>query len=250
MTLQSITNVNVDFYDKKYILINAKQNDRASRFLSVTCYNNGEICNINSNEYSSYIRYKKPDGFSVFNFCEINSEGKIIVELTEQMLSSDGLSYADLVIVEKGNAEVDSETGEIIAINNSSILSTMTFCINVSESAANNSDIESTHEFNLLNTKLEEYWADFEEVVKTAKSWAEGNTGIRVDENIHNARYWAEIAHQYVVGDIDDKLVTGIKGEAENDYRVGFVTLTADNVGAIPITNIATVDEVNNFLGI
>ena len=250
MALQSITNVNVDFYDKKYILINAKQDDRASRFLSVTCYNNGKICNINSNEHSSYIRYKKPDGYSVFNLCEINSEGKIIIELTEQMLASNGISYADLVIVDKGKAEINADTGEITAINSSSILSTMTFCIDVSNSAIDNSNIESTYEFNLLNTKLEEYWADFENVVKAAKSWAEGDTGIRENENIHNAKYWAEIAHRYVVGDISEKLVTGIKGETENSYRVGFVTLTANNVGAIPVADIATVDEMKNYLGI
>ena len=39
MSLQVTTNINVDFYDKKYILINAKQLDKNSRFLSVTCYN-------------------------------------------------------------------------------------------------------------------------------------------------------------------------------------------------------------------
>jgi hypothetical protein len=250
MNIQSITNINVDFYDKKYILINAKQYDRASRFLSVTCYNHGELCSINSKEHSAYIRYKKPDGYSVFNFCDINSDGKIIVELTEQMLVVDGISYADLVIVNKGNASVNTKTGEIVSIDGSSILSTMTFCIDVSESAVNNSDIESTHEFNLLNTKLEEYWADFEDIVTTAKSWAEGNTGIRTDEDIHNAKYWAEIAHQYVVGDIDDKLVVGVRGEAEDSYRVGYVILTPENIGAIPNNDIATVSEIKTYLGI
>lgn len=191
MSLQSITNLNVDFYDKKYILVNAKQLDKSSRFLSVTCYNRGELYPIYSGEHAAYIRYKKPDGYSVFNFCEINNKGKILVELTEQMLAVDGICYADLVIVNKGEATVDVDTGEIIVIDDASVLSTMTFCIDVSETAVANSEIESSYEYSGLNSTLEKYWADFENVMKTSKSWAVGATGIRDGENTDNAKYYA-----------------------------------------------------------
>lgn len=194
MALQSITNINVDFYDKKYILINAKQLDKNSRFLSVTCYNHGEAYHVNSGEHSAYIRYKKSDGNSVFNFCEIDRFGKIKVELTEQMLASDGICYADLVIVNKGRADVDADTGEIVAIDNASVLSTMTFCIDVSETAVVNSDIESTYEFNVLNETLEKYEADYKNVVTMAKSWAIGETGNRNDEDVNNAKYYSELS--------------------------------------------------------
>lgn len=192
MALQTITNINVDFYDKKHILINAKQYDKNSRFLLVTCYNHGETYPINAGEHSAYIRYKKSDNNSAFNFCEINSKGKILVELTEQMLASEGICYADLVIVNKGFAEVDAETGEIVAIDNASILSTMTFHINVFATATENSDIESSYEFDGLNTALEKAEAEYTEVMKTAKSWAVGNTGIRDDENTDNSKYYAK----------------------------------------------------------
>mgnify|MGYP003294533531 CR=1 FL=1 len=122
MALRTTTDINVDFYDKKYILINAKQNDKKSRFLLITCYDHGEIYHINSVEYSAYIRYKKSDEYGVFNFCEINNKGKILVELTEQMLSTSGICYADLVIINKGSAVVDENTGEIAMIDNSGIL--------------------------------------------------------------------------------------------------------------------------------
>lgn len=193
MALISNTNINVDFYDKKYILINAKQYDRNSRFLSVSCYNHGEIYPINAGEHSAYIRYKKPDNNSVFNFCEIDRKGKILVELTEQMLVSDGICYADLVIVNKGSADIDVETGEIIAIDNASILSTMKFCIDVSESAVENSDIESSYEFNGLNTALEKAEAEYSEVIQISKSYAIGNAnGIRENEDVDNAKYYYE----------------------------------------------------------
>ena len=99
MSLQATTNINIDFYDKKYVLINAKQYDKKSRFLSITCFNHGEPYSLNEGEHSAYIRYKKADDNSVFNFCEIDRKGKIIVELTEQMLAVDGVCCADLVII-------------------------------------------------------------------------------------------------------------------------------------------------------
>lgn len=191
MSLQSLTNINVDFYDKKYILINAKQLDKNSRFLSVTCYNHGELYPLYSGEHAAYIRYKKPDGYSVFNFCEINNKSKVLVELTEQMLAVDGICYADLVIINKGEANVDSDTGEIVTIDDASVLSTMTFRIDVSETAVANSEIESSYEYSGLNSTLETYWADFEDVMKTSKSWAVGGTGIRDGENTDNAKYYA-----------------------------------------------------------
>ena len=196
MALQSIININIDFYDKKYILINAKQLDKNSRFLSVTCYNHGELYPINAGEHSAYIRYKKSDNNGVFNFCQIDRKGKILVELTEQMLVSDGICSADLVIVNKGGAEIDVETGEIIAINNTAILSTMPIHIDVVNSPINNSDIESTYEYNGLNELLERAEADYQEVVLTAKSYAIGGTGVRANENIDNAKYYSEQAQQ------------------------------------------------------
>lgn len=193
MALQITTNIDVDFYDKKYILVNAKQLDKNSRLISVSCYYRGEIYPINYSEHAAYIRYKKADDYSVFNFCTITDNGKVLIELTEQMLAADGICYADLVIVNRGNAKIDTETGKIVTIDNASILSTMTFCIDVSETAAENSEIESTHEFNLLNTKLEEYWADYEDVMQTAKSYAVGNAGgIRENEDADNAKYYYE----------------------------------------------------------
>lgn len=195
MSLQTTKYLNVDFYDKKYIMINTKQYDKSSRFLEVTCYNQGEIYPINAGEHSAYIRYKKPDNNSVFNFCEIDRKGKIHVELTEQMLATSGTSYVDLVIVNKGSADVDTNTGEIIAINNTSILSTMVFCIDVSESAVENSEIESSYEYDGLNEALERAEAEYTRVIQLSKSYAVGNAdGIRENEDIDNAKYYYEKA--------------------------------------------------------
>lgn len=194
MALRTTLDINVDFYDKKYILINAKQLDKNSRFLSVTCYNHGELFHINSGEHAAYIRYKKADGYSVLNSCEINIKGKIIVELTEQMLAAEGICYADLIIVEGGVAQFDSDTGVMVGIEGSSILSTMTFCIDVSEAAVENSEIESNYDFDALNEALDELNAEYTEVILAARSWAIGGTDSRDGEDENNAKYYAQLA--------------------------------------------------------
>lgn len=195
MALQSMMNINIDFYDNKYILINAKQFDKKTRFLSVTCYNHGELFLVDYREHSAYIRYKKADDYGVFNFCEITKDGKILIELTEQMLASSGICTADIVIVNRGQAEVDTETGEIVNIDRASVLSTMTFYIDVFETSVENSEIESSYEYSAFNQSLENYWADFEKVMQTSKSYAVGNAGgIRENENFDNAKYYYELA--------------------------------------------------------
>lgn len=246
MALRTTTNINVDFYDKKYILINAKQLDKNSRFFSVTCYNHGEPFTLSST-HSAYIRYKKADEHGVFNVCEIN-KGKVMVELTEQMLAVDGICYADLIIVEGGKAIVDTNTGVITGIEGSSILSTMTFCIDVSETAVDNTEIESNYECNILNETLDRYEAEYQNVVKTARSWAEGGTGIRDGEDEKNAKYYAELALKNAYG--GDSIVTGIKCTNDSAYRNGQVTISAYNVGAISTDDIAKVEDVKTYLGI
>lgn len=191
MNLQSIVNIDVDFYDKKYILINAKQLDKGSRFLLVTCYNHGTLFSLDSASQSAYIRYKKADDYSVFNLCEIDNDGKILVELTEQMLAAAGICTADLVIVNKRIADIDKDTLEV-AVKNAEVLSTMTFLIDVSEIAAENSEIESSYEYSGLNAALAKADAEYSKVIKFARSYAKGEGGVRVGEETDNAKYYYE----------------------------------------------------------
>ena len=197
MSLQGIapTPLNIDFYNKKYILINAKQYDKKSRFLEVTCYNRGQVMSINAGEHAAYIRYRQADENGVFNECQIDRKGKILVELTEQMLVADGICMADFVLVNKGDAKIDVDTGEVLYIDNACILSSMVFHIDVTEVPIDNHDIESSYEYNGLNTALEKAEAEYKEVIQLSKSYAIGNAdGIRENENYDNAKYYYEQA--------------------------------------------------------
>ena len=193
MALQIMTDIKVDFYDKKYILINAKQYDDCSRWISITCYNQGNLFNLSSSKHSVYIRYRKADGHGVLNSCRVNSKGEVLVELTEQMLAASGICYVDLIIADKGKAIVDIDTGDITTIDGASIMSTMAFCINVYEASFDNSVVESSYEFNALNDLIAKAEADYAEVIQLARSYAIGDAGgIRDGEDIDNAKYYCE----------------------------------------------------------
>ena len=193
MNLQTTKQLNIDFSAQKYILVDVKQYDRNSRFILVTCYNQGSIFNLNAKNHSVYVRYKKADGSPVLNFCKINNRGEVLVELTEQMIAAGGICYVDLVVINKGQAIINIDTGEIITVDDSSILSTMAFCVNVYEVSVDNSEIESSTEFECLNDLFKKAEADYKEVVQLAKSYAVGDAGgIRDNEDIDNSKYYYE----------------------------------------------------------
>ena len=198
MALQITTNINVDFYDNKYVMVNAKQYDDKSRLISITCYNQGDIYNISSKNHTAYIKYKKADGHCVLNCCTINIKGQILVELTEQMLAASGICYVDLLIVNKGSAKINIDTGDIITIDGSSILTTKAFYIDVQEAVVDNSFIESGDEYNGLTDLIYMAQADYSDVILSAKSYAigTGNYARENDEN-DNAKYYSQLAKSY-----------------------------------------------------
>lgn len=214
MALESTKNINIDFYDNRYVLINAKQYDGNSRYITVTCYDQGKIFNLSSAKHTAYVRYKKPDGHIVFNFCTITTSGQVGVELTEQMLSTSGICDVDLVIIHKGNAVVNIDTGEIVTIDDSAIISTMVFRIYVYESAVDNSLIESFDEYNGLNDLLTRAEANYQQVINASEiwalnsqSWAIGGTGVEGRagvEDTDNAKYYNKLSRSYAIGDADD----------------------------------------------
>lgn len=197
MGIQAILPISVDFCNKKYILVNAKQYDRDSRFLLVSCYNGGTYFPLSKGLHGAYIRYKKADGLSVLNSCDIK-DGKILVELTEKMLSVQGTCVADLVIVSGSVANVNS-SGQITGFSGGSIISTMIFHINVTENPVENWQIKEDYkdEFDELNDLFTRAEAHYENVVTAALSWTEGGTGTRQGENTDNAKYYSEQAKGY-----------------------------------------------------
>ena len=167
-----IKQINVDFHNTRYIQVNAKQLDDLSRFILVSCYNQGDFYPIDNTYNYAYVRYRKADDLNVFNCCDITEDGKVLIELTKQMLAYDGRCYADLVIVHNEPIPVDDikvNNGTLLTNENTSIVSTMLFCVNVIETSLDNEDIESSDEFGALNDLLIKATTDYEYVMAASK---------------------------------------------------------------------------------
>lgn len=274
MALEIIKSISVDFHDNKYVMVNAKQYDDASRYIAITCYNNGDFYNLSSSKHSAYVRYKKADGNKVLNYCRINYKGEVLVELTEQMLAVNGICYVDLLIINKGSAIVNVDTGKIITIDNTPILSTMAFCVNVYESAIENKDLESSYEFDALNDLMQRAEADYTEVILLSRSYAIGDANnIRENENFDNSKYYCEqsrisaeeakkseenaydsslMSKSYAVGD------TGVRENEDKDnamYYMEQVKRVVDGLnsgfipmGSISFSELATAHKATGFI--
>lgn len=199
MSLEVVKQINVDFHNAKYIQINAKQYDRDSRFISITCCNNGNVFPIDNKSYYAYVRYRKPDELGVFNSCDVTDDGKIMIKLTEQMLAVSGKCYADLIIVNNEPVEISENTGELILKDGDCIVSTMVFCINVIESTFDSTEIESTYEFNALNDLLIKVTEDYSYIMKACKI-SEENAKQHADNALiseNNAKSHADDAKEH-----------------------------------------------------
>ena len=244
MALQITTKINVDFYDKKYIMINAKQYDGSSRWISITCYDNGHLFNLSASKHTAYIRCRKSNGYDVFNVCRINHRGEVLVELTEQMLASDGICYVDLMIVNKGSAIVNVDTGEIITVDDSAIISTMAFCINVYETVVDNSLIESSYEYDALNDALQRAEADYTEVIQLAKSYAMGNANnIRENEDSDNSKYYSQLSRSYAIGD-----AKGVRANEDADNSKYYSQLSSKSAEDADISKTNAAESANSAI--
>ena len=175
MSLEIVKEIKVDFHDTKYISVNAKQYDMG-RYISITCYNQGQLFPIDKVQNYAFVRYRKPDELNVFNSCEITDDGRILIELTQQMLTFIGRAYVDIVIMHVEPVSPDSitvNTGELLSIENTKILSTMLLTVNTIGSAIDNQEIESTNEYNALNELMIKALNDYTYVMTASKISAE-----------------------------------------------------------------------------
>ncbi|WP_338630405.1 BppU family phage baseplate upper protein [Clostridium baratii] len=126
--------INKEFNGK----IKAKQNDTA-RYLLFTIVDNGVPFSLQGKEVKVFA--VKPDGKLVYNACQITNptNGEVKLNLTSQMLAVPGTLKAELVINE-GNE----------------ILSTIPFEIEVIKSLRDDRALESTNEFSVLLSKINE----------------------------------------------------------------------------------------------
>lgn len=149
--MQTIAKISLDLYNKNIVKVSAKQYD-TGRGIEVTCTHNGIIYDVDTNTTSAFVRFKKPDGFNVFNQCEIVNN-RIMIELTQQMLVVPGKCDVDVMIMRKVYSLGEKSIDDIIQLD-APIVSTMNFMLNIEPIPIDYDDIESSYEFDALTEAL------------------------------------------------------------------------------------------------
>lgn len=155
MIYTTTNNISLDFYNNNMVIVNAKQYDTASRNIVVTCTDSGKTVQLDWTTMSAYTRCTKPDGNYILNKAAINPSGQVQIPLTQQMLAVVGKVTIDVMIFATNNIKIDnlSDLDDINSLYRQkevTVISTMTFYINVVETAANLPTISSSYEYNAL----------------------------------------------------------------------------------------------------
>lgn len=171
MRQQTTAKITLDLYTKNVVSVNAKQYDNQTRYIEITCVENGIVFTVDKSIMSAFIRFKKPDDNGVFNEVEVTSDGKLKIELTEQMLSAPGRAIADIFLLRKvfTSEEKPTNIDDIYKVN-APIISIMDFYINITPTALDHSQIESSYEFNALTNALAQIDYNNKKVVELDKT--------------------------------------------------------------------------------
>lgn len=140
MGLNTTKHITLDMLQNNYVSVNISQYDINSREVIITLTENGTPFYVNSTDTIAYIKYYKSDFKKVLNECEITSDGKIKVEITEQMAISCCQNKAEILLIDK-------KTGEAIH-------PVTTFIVNVRKAVFSDEDISSENEFVALENAL------------------------------------------------------------------------------------------------
>lgn len=187
MSLETIKPISLDLYNNVITSINAKQLDTQSRYVKIACTENGKKLALKASEVKAFIRYKKPDGFSVLNEATVTDDGCILIEFTQQMLAVSGRANADVILIDSTKTDTEINKDTDFSTLKTSILSTMYLNVSIHGSPINESEIESSYEYNaLLQTMtrmvtVEAELYEFKETVEKEETKRQANETNRVN---------------------------------------------------------------------
>lgn len=139
--IHNIQRIRADLYDNSEIVVRAKQYDKASRYLNITCTNNGQTIRVSPDEYVAYSKIETPTYRALHTKETINPDGTITVALTDNALNSPG----------KGKIDVN-----LYSQNEESLISTMSITLVIQGSVYNDEVEINTDEFSALTDLIAE----------------------------------------------------------------------------------------------
>ncbi len=157
MDLITTQNISIDFNQKGYKTINAKQCDKETRYVVVRCTDHGIFVPLDSTVYAN-ARTMTADGRALLDPATIQDDGTILLELDDTLLAAPGRAATQIDIYQNGTEKR---------------LTTMSFFINVEPSVYGDDTITASDEFNALTDLIKKATKDYEYVINESKKHAD-----------------------------------------------------------------------------
>jgi len=157
MNFKTIQNLSIDFNQKGYKTINAKQYDKETRYVVVHCTDNGTFVPLDDTVYAN-ARTMTADGRALLDPATIQDDGTILLELDDTLLAAPGRAATQIDIYQSGTEKR---------------LTTMSFFINIEPSVYGDNAIIASDEFNALTELIKKVTKDYEYVIEESKKHAD-----------------------------------------------------------------------------
>lgn len=126
----------LDFFAKDIISIPCTQYDKDARTLIIHLLDKGKIFNLDSTKHTLLFKMTKKDNTKILNEADINSDGTATYIITEQSCIYAGVYDIQFMLID---------------ISDETIIHTMPAKLSITQTVADNVQIESSNEFNALN---------------------------------------------------------------------------------------------------
>ena len=98
MSIENVQKITLDFCRKNIQSVSVKQYDKNTRYLIVTCTENGKLVKLDKSSMTCRVKVLTTDDRASLDTCTILDDGTVKVPLTENVLFSSGVANAELMI--------------------------------------------------------------------------------------------------------------------------------------------------------
>ena len=158
MSIENVQKITLDFCRNNIQSVSVKQYDKNTRYLIVSCTENGKFVKLDKSYMTCRVKILTPDDRASLDTCTILDDGTVKVPLKENVLFSSGVANAELMITSS---------------DESKRIGTMKFRVIIDSSVYGDERVISSDEFSALTELFEKADKDYTNVIKEAKKSAD-----------------------------------------------------------------------------
>ena len=158
MSIENVQKITLDFCRNNIQSVSVKQYDKNTRYLIVSCTENGKFVKLDKSYMTCRVKVLTPDDRASLDTCTILDDGTVKVPLKENVLFSSGVANAELMITSS---------------DESKRIGTMKFRVIIDSSVYGDERVISSDEFSALTELIEKASKDYTYITTEAKKSAD-----------------------------------------------------------------------------